>query len=985
MWNTDSFEKFLKKYEISSGLDKNKATHHTFNDKFFQYYEIPDRELLVLADHIVKSFSFIDNRSTLCERINKITKPFLDIDVNKKLGDPLVTLENIIQFGRHLRTFMLDFIQRHSADDGLWLSDLENHIITKDRVNSSGWYLNPILEEMYSGLEVQQRLNEIKLKIDIGQFWILGSRRMNMDNIAAYHIIFPFLLASRVKWPQIFKRFLENNGSAEYPWEIETDCQYLRGLFCDKIINGQYQHRPYTTRYVWDEKMIKMYNNSTDQPTIWAKSIGSLNQFKAVTLRPLYDLHDVLTDVIDIDFDPNFLVNNGDYVPHGNSVPLMDLCSQPHDIVRQHPVLPPPPPPPPLDLEPDQNEKTNFLKHNENFNIVRLKQLMENGYNNACQRRDVLGNEIWEILADSIMPYMNKFFAFVDTPTPSIWRRYISHSSPSPFVNPIKEIDMKSLLAPGELMDYPWPVGIQGNGHKRSKQRNFKPFKVWSTSTRRLKFHSVVVCPFPNENPDIVKDSLNIWGNVVITKERAVGWAGKHVTQNYSIKDYMMFLAQRIFRTEENARWGFNFLASLVQHPGQKLGVCMVLLGEQGTGKNLTVDPIAGIYGNSLAYIAGSSDDLNHFNFLLVGKGLVIWDEKEGGDWNQEAAMKRHITADSMTAERKYSDRIVVENFSNHIILSNRKNPEGKLFNEFNEDNRRFQIFETDNSSRCDRDFFEKTYKWMELPKGRIGLDQVCPGVLAIADFWYNWKIDPNWNPKELINTDIMISFRRGCAEPCDVWWGQCLEAGKLLGSDKIEGVPDVSKWDDEELEIEVTTLWRIFIDHQIRTGGKRQSTPAFSKAMRALLGVSEPNNRIHRGTSRIAVFKIPKRPVSFGLYEAHYGIHTSHMSDNEGNIPITGFLARSSSTSSVHPSWVVNFIAIDYINDESVPDVCDPDVCDNDDDLSDEIYRPHPIYNSPDNSSSSVLNDVFQSSNEDEDEDEGDSEDLYNGNNFFS
>ena len=97
---------------------------------------------------------------------------------------------------------------------------------------------------------------------------------------------------------------------------------------------------------------------------------------------------------------------------------------------------------------------------------------------------------------------------------------------------------------------------------------------------------------------------------------------------------------------------------------------------QQGAGKSTLWEIIVNrVIGKSLGLICGSDPIKSNFNSILGGKILVVFEELENFSKNEwtviSTRLKRWITSDSITLEKKGIDSYDADNLNNYVAISN--------------------------------------------------------------------------------------------------------------------------------------------------------------------------------------------------------------------------------------------------------------------------------------------------------------------------
>jgi hypothetical protein len=142
---------------------------------------------------------------------------------------------------------------------------------------------------------------------------------------------------------------------------------------------------------------------------------------------------------------------------------------------------------------------------------------------------------------------------------------------------------------------------------------------------------------------------------------------------------------------------------------GNKNDSCLYLRGSQGIGKSTLFCFIRDyVIGRNLCLETGSSPIKSNFNSILAGKLLVVLEELETFSINEWMAissrLKRYITSNTITLEKKGVDAYDAKNINNYVILSN--NDAIK-----DDDGRRYFILDLAVHRQGDKLFWDNIYK----------------------------------------------------------------------------------------------------------------------------------------------------------------------------------------------------------------------------------------------------------------------------------
>lgn len=157
-----------------------------------------------------------------------------------------------------------------------------------------------------------------------------------------------------------------------------------------------------------------------------------------------------------------------------------------------------------------------------------------------------------------------------------------------------------------------------------------------------------------------------------------------------------------------------NYLAHLVQRPGQLPRTALVFRSEQGVGKNMFFDNFGEkVIGRD--YFASTSkmkDVTGRFNTTVQNKLMVVLNEVKAVDGFADSdTLKNLITEPRLSMEQKGVDVTTVTNCGRYIFLSNNDTPV-----KIEQTDRRFVVFEASSKYRNDMRFFGAVYTAFDTP-----------------------------------------------------------------------------------------------------------------------------------------------------------------------------------------------------------------------------------------------------------------------------
>ena len=122
-----------------------------------------------------------------------------------------------------------------------------------------------------------------------------------------------------------------------------------------------------------------------------------------------------------------------------------------------------------------------------------------------------------------------------------------------------------------------------------------------------------------------------------------------------------------------------NYIAHMVQRPGEKPKVALVFVSEPGCGKNIFWELLMkNLLGKSYYLQTANQDKIFcRFNSVISNKLVIMLDEAQGKvSFNNEETIKNFITAEDMPIEKKGVDgQVRLSNFVRLMIFSNNRTP----------------------------------------------------------------------------------------------------------------------------------------------------------------------------------------------------------------------------------------------------------------------------------------------------------------------
>lgn len=152
-----------------------------------------------------------------------------------------------------------------------------------------------------------------------------------------------------------------------------------------------------------------------------------------------------------------------------------------------------------------------------------------------------------------------------------------------------------------------------------------------------------------------------------------------------------------------------KWCAHIIQKPYVKTGVCVVVQGSQGVGKDTFFNYFANILGKEYFFNTSSPENSVFANFNSgTEKCLLVKFEEANFSTNKSNAdkLKKIITADTETYNAKNTKPITLDDFRNFVMTTNQEVP---IVLEKN--NRRFMMIEASDEKLGDTEFWDRIHR----------------------------------------------------------------------------------------------------------------------------------------------------------------------------------------------------------------------------------------------------------------------------------
>lgn len=287
--------------------------------------------------------------------------------------------------------------------------------------------------------------------------------------------------------------------------------------------------------------------------------------------------------------------------------------------------------------------------------------------------------------------------------------------------------------------------------------------------------------------------------------------------------------------TTERFEYVLKYIADIFQNPGRKPGVCILLSGEQGIGKDTICYILGKMLGNDLYF---ECKDPEHqlfadFTSSLETPILINLTELKGATTKANVeSFKSLITSDTMRINRKHEKDYVVDSYFRIIASFNEHEPCPVVIEP---GDRRFVLCYANNAHKGDAEYWTEIYSLFNDVECQKGIYDYLM-LVDLTDF----------NPRVIVKTEAELDI---------------MEINKPT---EIKFVEYVAEKQRDETEVMMTVeetydMYKLFCSESRIVP---RFKPEFSRRISPFIGrglISSVKNRIGGVQSRRYVFHIPK------------------------------------------------------------------------------------------------------------------------------
>jgi len=207
-------------------------------------------------------------------------------------------------------------------------------------------------------------------------------------------------------------------------------------------------------------------------------------------------------------------------------------------------------------------------------------------------------------------------------------------------------------------------------------------------SPNTIEYHRLAFHPIPQP-----LDTLNLWVPHTVVPAQGT-WT---IIENY-LKNVICDGDLALFD------YLIQFLAHALQHPEEKPGIMIVLIGAEGVGKGFFIRLLEALWGATTLQVSDIAAITGNFNAALQRAFWVALDEcMFKGDKKSQDRMKSLVTEPTIQVEQKYEPSRTIESFHRFIACTNHAQ-----WGQIRSDDRRYLFIKVSDRHKQDTGYFRQ-------------------------------------------------------------------------------------------------------------------------------------------------------------------------------------------------------------------------------------------------------------------------------------
>jgi hypothetical protein len=311
--------------------------------------------------------------------------------------------------------------------------------------------------------------------------------------------------------------------------------------------------------------------------------------------------------------------------------------------------------------------------------------------------------------------------------------------------------------------------------------------EAWLKSPDARRYRSLVFAPPGSSATFLEGQDYNLWRGLAVEPAPGDWFINRHHIKNVICAG-----------NEEHERWLHNWIAAMLQKPGQHGWVAPVLKGGQGIGKGYFAHTqLGGMFRpRNYAHLTNPDHLTSDFNSHLEDRVYVFADEAFWGAKKAADRLKGLITESDIMINRKHVPQEIQSSALHIVIASNAERPLP-----VERDDRRLFVLQVSEEFKQDQDYFTALLDELERE-----------GRPAMLDYFLSFQVE--WDLLRLPpESDAKREMKAASLTTEDAWWRDVLEA------------TDSQTWQPTKSRNELVTQYASWFDRFNGRGPKKNAT----------------------------------------------------------------------------------------------------------------------------------------------------------------
>jgi hypothetical protein len=273
-----------------------------------------------------------------------------------------------------------------------------------------------------------------------------------------------------------------------------------------------------------------------------------------------------------------------------------------------------------------------------------------------------------------------------------------------------------------------------------------------------------------------------------------------------------------VFESAETVEYLLKHFAHTIKKPMNKIGVSVVIQGEQGTGKSFSIDSIlVPLIGKNLYfYTCKPSDIAGEHSEGMVNKLITTVDEVSGKtSFDISEILKSLITQTTLQVNPKGIRPYEVNNFNIYYFTTNSKTPI-----KIEVGDRRYVVIKMLNTYKNNISYYKKLAKYMQRPD--------------VLSAWYDYLMSIDINNYDFIKNRPQSKLYSEIIESCSS------NIVKFL-AESMTHFENNKESDDEQYTVKADQLFTYYGVWKTKTNHKDEhNTTSFGREISGIAGISK-------------------------------------------------------------------------------------------------------------------------------------------------